>query len=178
MSPFVHPLGHCSSELLTALSHLTRLPLVQSRGATIPEPMRTLPLPGTPYDTNFFNRRCVFLTDDPWTVMAWSLDDGGSGAKQSRGRGSPCNEGRSPASVTDEGAIWVSRDQQLVRVDSGEVVEVGTFISRFICLADGFLVALHEDGSSITDVVSVARSTRTAESCGGRCSKYLLSSHR
>jgi hypothetical protein len=60
-------------------------------------------------------------------------------------------------SVTDEGVVWVSRDQQLVRVDSGDVVGVGALISRFICLADGFLVALHEDGSSITDVVSVAR---------------------
>jgi hypothetical protein len=59
--------------------------------------------------------------------------------------------------VTDEGVVWVSRDQQLVRVDSGEVVEVGALISRFICLVDGFLVALHEDGSSIRDVVSVAR---------------------
>ena len=38
-----------------------------------------------------------------------------------------------------------------------DVVEVGALISRFVCLADGFLVALHEDGSSLGDVVSIAR---------------------
>jgi hypothetical protein len=120
--------------------------------------MRTLPLPGTPYHTNFFNRTCLFLTDDPWTVMAWSLDDGEIWREAITWSGVSVRSRTTPhLSVTDEGVVWVSRDRQIVRVDSGEVVEVGALISRFICLADGFLVALHEDGSSIKDVVSVAR---------------------
>jgi len=120
--------------------------------------MRTLPLPGTPYDTNFFNRTCVFLMDDPWTVMAWSLDNGEIWREAITWSGVSVGSRTNPyLSVTDEGVVWVSSDQQLVRVDSGEVVEAGALISRFICLADGFLVALHQDGSSIKDVVSVAR---------------------
>jgi hypothetical protein len=120
--------------------------------------MRTLPLPGTPYDTNFFNRTCVFLTSDPWTVAAWSLDDGEVWSQAVNWSGVSMRSRTYPRlSVTDEGVVWVSRDQQLVRVDSGDVVEVGALISRFVCLADGFLVALHEDGSSPGDLVSVAR---------------------
>jgi hypothetical protein len=120
--------------------------------------MRTLPLPGTPYDTNFFNRTCVFLMDDPWTVIAWSLDEGEIWREAITWSGVSVGSRTTPhLSVTDAGVVWVSRDEQLVRVDSGQVVEAGALISRFICLADGFLVAVHEDGSSIKDVVSVAR---------------------
>ena len=120
--------------------------------------MRTLPLPGSLYDANFFNRTCVFLTEDPWTVVAWSLDDGEIWRDAITWSGVSVDRRTIPRlSVTDEGVVWVSRDQQLVRVDSGQVVEAGALISRFICLVDGFLVALHEDGSSITDVVSIAR---------------------
>jgi hypothetical protein len=120
--------------------------------------MRTLPLPTTPYNTNFFNRTCVFLTDDPWTVMAWSLDDGEIWREAITWSEVSLRSRTYPRlSVTDDGVVWISRDKQLLRVDSGEVVEVGAVISRFVCLADGFLVALHEDGSSNTDVVSVAR---------------------
>jgi hypothetical protein len=120
--------------------------------------MQSFALPETTYLTNFFARTCVFLTSDPWTVGAWSLDDGEVWREPVTWSGDSVRMRTYPRlAVTGEGVVWVSRDQQLVRLDSGEIVEVGAVISRFICLADGFLVALHEVALSPFDVVSVAR---------------------
>lgn len=121
--------------------------------------MNSFALPYQPFFTQFSPASCVFMTFEPWTVAAWAFDGTELWREPIGWSGDDRSQSAPRLVVTGIGHIWVSRDQELVRLDTPEVIEVGHPIAEFAVLPDGFLVALLEPTEKQT--LSVARLDRS-----------------
>jgi len=116
--------------------------------------MNNTALPYAPHQAQFFERTCFFLTRDPWSIAAWSLEGTELWRKFFDWHGDPWSEA-SPAPslvVNGQGDAWISRDHELIRFKPHSVIDVGSPIAAFACLNDGFLVALKRDDMSIARI--------------------------